>query len=257
MIEDEPWSGLKRWTTARIALGRTGDALPTRRVLEFQLAHAQARDAVHLPLDVEQLARGLTPLNAVPVCSLARSRADYLRRPDLGRRLDPDSAGSLALGLYDAAIVLADGLSARAVHENGSALARKLQDMRPDWAWAPVVIATQARVALGDPIAERLGAALVVVLIGERPGLTSADSLGAYITWRPRPGVTRDAERNCVSNIRAGGLPAADAAARIIALMTAAQRLGMTGVGLKEDDALALSTSQSQPAALERSGGEA
>src|SRR5215218_11391843 len=215
MNESDPWSELRRWTTARIGLGRTGDALPTRRVLEFQLAHAQARDAVHLPLDVEQLARGLTPLNSVPVCSLARSRADYLRRPDLERCLDPDSAGSLALGLYDAAIVLADGLSARAVHENGPALARKLQDMRPDWAWAPVVIATQARVALGDPIAERLGAALVVVLIGERPGVSAADSLGAYVTWRPRPGVTRDAERNCVSNIWAAGLRIGEAAKRI------------------------------------------
>src|SRR5215207_9145429 len=117
------------------------------------------------------------------------------------------------LTTYDAAVVLADGLSARAVHKNGPALARLLHEARPGWAWAPVVIATQARVALGDAIAERLGAALVVVLIGERPGLTAADSLGAYITWRPRPGVTCDAERNCVSNIRGAGLPVREAAA--------------------------------------------
>lgn len=243
MTEDDPWSGLKRWTTARIALGRTGNALPTRRVLEFQLAHAQARDAVHLALDVEGLARDLAPLSAVPVRSLARSRADYLRRPDLGRRLDPDTGSALVPGPYDVAIVLADGLSARAVSENGPALAQALQKLRPDWAWAPVVIATQARVALGDPIAERLGAALVVVLIGERPGLTSADSLGAYITWRPRPGVTRDAERNCISNIRTAGLTVDEAGRQIIALVAAARRLELTGVGLKADDALALAGS--------------
>ena len=256
MTEDDPWQGLRRWTPARIALGRTGDALPTRRVLEFQLAHAQARDAVHHPLDVQQLARDLDGLSPVPVRSQAGSRAEYLRRPDLGRRLDPDTAARLAPGSYDAAVVLADGLSARAVQENGPALARRLREARPDWAWAPMAIATQARVAIGDAIAERLGAALVAVLIGERPGLTAADSLGAYITWRPRPGATRDAERNCVSNIRAAGLPVGEAAARIIALMAAARRLETTGVGLKEDDAVALSMGEA-PAALERSGGEA
>lgn len=236
---------------ARIALGRTGDALPTCRVLEFQLAHAQARDAVHHPLDVERLARDLDGLSPVQVCSQAANRTEYLKRPDLGRQLNSDSAAPLRPGPYDAVVLLADGLSARAVQEYGPALALALHRARPDWAWAPVAIATQARVALGDAIAERLGAALVVVLIGERPGLSAADSLGAYITWRPRPGVTRDAERNCVSNIRAAGLPVGEAAARIFALMVAAQRLGMTGVGLKEDDALALSTSQSPPAALE------
>ena len=182
---------------------------------------------------------------------------EYLKRPDLGRQLNPEAADLLRPGEYDAVVVLADGLSARAVHENGPALARLLYEARPGWAWAPVVIATQARVALGDPIAERLGATLVAVLIGERPGLTAADSLGAYITWRPRPSVTRDAERNCVSNIRAAGLPVGEAATRIIALMTAAQRLRMTGVSLKEDDAVASFTSQSPPAALEQSGEEA
>jgi ethanolamine ammonia-lyase small subunit len=253
MNGEDPWSGLRRWTTARIALGRTGNALPTCRVLEFQLAHAQARDAVHLPLDIERLARDLAPLSALPVCSLARSRADYLRRPDLGRLLDPDTAGSLMPGSYDVAIVLADGLSARAVHDKAPALARTLQDLRAEWAWAPVVIATQARVALGDPVAERIGAPLVVVLIGERPGLTSADSLGAYVTWRPRPGVTRDAERNCVSNIRAAGLTVGEAGRQIIALMTAARRLELTGVGLKADNALALARGERPAGALGRS----
>src|SRR5215218_4116467 len=234
MNESDPWSGLRRWTTARIALGRTGDALPTRRVLEFQLAHAQARDAVHRPLDAERLARDLAPLGPIQVRSQAGNRTDYLKRPDLGRHLDPDAARLLTPGSYDAAVVLADGLSARAVQESGPALAHAIIQLRPDWSWAPVVIATQARVALGDAVAERLGAALVAVLIGERPGLTAADSLGAYITWRPRPGVTRDAERNCVSNIRAAGLPVREAAARIIALMTAARRLEMTGTRLTE-----------------------
>jgi ethanolamine ammonia-lyase small subunit len=238
MSPDDPWRDLRRWTTARIALGRTGDALPTRRVLEFQLAHAQARDAVHRPLDGERLADELSAFEPIQVRSQAESRTEYLRRPDLGRLLDPDAARALTPGPYDAAVVLADGLSARAVQESGPALARAMLRLRPDWAWAPVVIATQARVALGDAVADRLGAALVVVLIGERPGLSAADSLGAYVTWRPRPGLTRDAERNCVSNIRPSGLPVDEAAERIMALMTAARVLGVTGVGLKEDDAV-------------------
>jgi len=139
---------------------------------------------------------------------------------------------------HDAAIVLADGLAARAVHESGAALAKFLLRSRPDWAWAPIVIATQARVALGDAIAEQLGAALVIVLIGERPGLTAVDSLGAYMTWRPRPGETRDSQRNCVSNIRPAGLAIDEAGRRILALMTAARRLQVTGIGLKDDEAL-------------------
>lgn len=240
MIEADPWAGLGRFTRARIALGRTGDGLPTRRVLEFQLAHAQARDAVHLPLDTETVKHALAAFDPVLVSSQAETRETYLQRPDLGRRLDAGSRERLEAGPYAAAIVVADGLSARAVHENAPALVTHLRELLPRWRLSPVVIAEQARVALGDEIAEGLQAVLAVILIGERPGLSSANSLGAYITWRPRPGVTRDAERNCVSNIKKDGLPVNQAALRIAALMTMAQRRQLTGTTLKEDDALAL-----------------
>lgn len=240
MTDTDPWSGLRRFTEARIALGRTGDALPTRRVLEFQLAHAQARDAVRLPLDTARMTRSLEAFDPIVVASRADTRERYLRNPELGRRLGSESRARLKAGPYAAAIVVADGLSARAVHENAVALVLSLREHLPRWRVSPAVIAVQARVALGDEIAEALQAVLAVMLIGERPGLSASDSLGAYITWRPKPGLTRDAERNCVSNIRAGGLPADRAAFRIAALMTMAQRRQLTGTSLKEDDAIAL-----------------
>jgi ethanolamine ammonia-lyase small subunit len=237
---DDSWSFLRRATPARIALGRTGDSLPTRRVLEFAMAHAEAQDAVHATLDAEALARELAEFAPVIVTSRAASRQEYLQRPDLGRVLTPDSRRALTRGAYDISIVAADGLSARATVEHAPALVRALQPYVGELRLAPLVIATQARVALGDEVAETLDAALVVMLIGERPGLTSADSLGAYLTYAPRSGVTRDAERNCVSNIRPDGLPIAEAARLIASLVRLALARKLTGVALKQDEALAL-----------------
>jgi ethanolamine ammonia-lyase small subunit len=237
---DDAWSFLRCATAARIALGRTGDSLPTRRVLEFALAHAEAQDAVHEALGVEKLARELAEFAPVVVRSRAESRQDYLQRPDLGRVLSAESARALVRGVYDLCIVTADGLSARATASHAPALIRALRPYISDLRLAPLVIATQSRVALGDEIATALGASLVIMLIGERPGLTSADSLGAYLTYAPRPGVTRDSERNCVSNIRPDGLPIEDAARVIGSLISLAFTRKLTGIALKEDEALAL-----------------
>ncbi|MDG5497709.1 ethanolamine ammonia-lyase subunit EutC [Niveispirillum sp. BGYR6] len=240
----DPWANLRRFTPARIALGRTGDGLPTDRLLEFQAAHALARDAVHQPFDAEGLADQLCSLANVIVRSQARDRATYLQRPDLGRKLDEvDKASLRAMNCpskgshdgYDAVIVLADGLSARALHDHGAALLRLVMERLAGWNLAPIVIARQARVALGDDVAASLNARMVLMLIGERPGLTAADSIGAYLTFQPKPGVTRDAERNCVSNIRPDGLPLPVGADTIGFLMNEARRLKLTGIGLKEN----------------------
>lgn len=233
MSGHDPWAELRRFTPARIALGRAGDGLPTARLLEFQRAHAEARDAVHLPFDAAAVRAALSGLETVEVRSRAPDRVRYLQRPDLGRRLDPDAA--LPAGPFDAAIVLGDGLSARAVHDHGAALVRSLVDRLADWRLAPVVLAHQARVALGDEIAAGLGAGFVVMVVGERPGLSAADSLGAYLTWAPQPGAMPDSRRNCVSNIRADGFPPAAAAELIAALAREARRLKLTGVELKAD----------------------
>jgi ethanolamine ammonia-lyase small subunit len=237
---DDAWSFLRRATAARIALGRTGDSLPTRRVLEFARAHAEAQDAVHEALDVDALARELAEFAPVVVTSRAETRQQYLQRPDLGRVLHEESRGALRRGAYDISIVAADGLSARATASHAPALVRALQPYFSGLRLAPLVIATQARVALGDEVADAQGAALVIMLIGERPGLTSADSLGAYLTYAPRPGMTRDAERNCVSNIRPDGLPIEDAARLIASLVRLAFARKLTGIALKQDEALAL-----------------
>lgn len=235
----DPWAHLRRATTARIALGRTGDSLPTQRVLEFALAHARARDAVHAHLDIGSLIAQLSEPAPIVVQSQAESRAEYLQRPDLGRRLAAESRALLHPGPYDAALVLADGLSAQALQTQGAALA-KLICASPAWRFAPPLIAQRSRVALGDEIAEALGATLVVVLIGERPGLSASDSLSAYITYAPKAGVSKDSNRNCISNIRPHGLPLEDAAKRILAMIGLAQKLKCTGTLLKEDEALAL-----------------
>lgn len=225
MVIENPWTGLRELTAARIALGRCGHSLPTRELLAFQLAHARARDAVRRSLDVASLA--IHP--AVVLASAAGNRTTYLRRPDLGRQLDPASASVLQAGEWDAAFVVADGLSATAVHRHGAALIDALTPELEGWRIAPTCIVRQGRVAIGDEIGARLGARLVVMLIGERPGLSSPDSLGAYLTWSPRAGRT-DAERNCVSNIRDGGLDPLLAARRIAALMRAARHQELTGV---------------------------
>lgn len=238
----DPWAALRAHTPARIALGRTGASLPTAEVLRFAAAHAQARDAVHQALDTDALATTLQADGwAVhPLTSAAADRATYLRRPDLGRRLAAASAQmlqALALPPPDLALVLADGLSAAAAQQHGVAL---LAHLRMALAGAlrlsPVFIATQARVALGDEVGELTSARAVLVLLGERPGLSSPDSLGAYLTFAPRVG-RLDAERNCVSNIRPAGLAPELAAARLAWLVQEALRLRLTGVGLKDNSA--------------------
>ncbi len=229
---DDPWAVLRAATRARVALGRAGDALPTARELEFRAAHAAARDAVHSPLDVDALRAALTG-EVLTVASAAPDRATYLQRPDLGRQLAEGTA--LPRADADLAVVLADGLSPRAVSEHGPGLLAALRERLGGWSLAPPVVATQARVALGDAVGEALGVRAVVVLIGERPGLSSADSLGVYLTWDPRPGRV-DSERNCVSNVRPPhGLSYAQAADTVAALLTAARELGASGVALKDD----------------------
>lgn len=235
----DPWAALRAATPARIGLGRAGDALPIRPLLDFQLAHARARDAVHAPFDAEGLAAALADLSPVVVASRATDRATYLRRPDLGRRLAPDDADRLVPGPWDAAFVIADGLSARAITEHAVPVLRAALARLDGWRVAPPVIARQGRVALGDEIGERLGAVVVAVLIGERPGLSAADSLGVYLTWAPRVG-RNDAERNCLSNIHPpDGLGWEAAADRLAWLMREARSRRLTGIALK-DEGLAL-----------------
>jgi ethanolamine ammonia-lyase small subunit len=232
VVGDDPWAVLRSATRARVALGRAGDALPTSRELEFRAAHAAARDAVHSPLDVGRLVDDLGG-DALVVASAAPDRATYLQRPDLGRRLADGTV--LPPADADLAIVLADGLSPRAVQEHGPGLVAALRERLLGWTLAPLVVATQARVALGDAVGAALSVRTVVVLVGERPGLSSADSLGAYLTWDPRPGRV-DSERNCVSNVRPPhGLSYAQAADTVAALLSAARELGASGVALKDE----------------------
>ncbi|MFI6998153.1 ethanolamine ammonia-lyase subunit EutC [Nocardia sp. NPDC050175] len=239
------WQDLRRSTQSRIGLGRTGDALPTARVLEFRAAHSAARDAVHMPLDVAALGERVAELGIgepVHVRSRASDRAEYLRRPDLGRlpAESPDPAARSDLsdvphGTADIGFVLADGLSPRALTDHGPAtLAALIEELTPHYSIAAPVIATQARVALGDHIAAAMGVATVVVLIGERPGLSVADSLGIYLTHLPHPGRT-DADRNCISNIHPPeGLGYRQAAKVVAGLVSGARVLGRSGVDLKD-----------------------
>ncbi len=229
----DPWRLLRATTTARIGLDRAGDAPSLESVLAFQLAHARARDAVHAPLDTAALARAVAPLPVVHVRSQAPDRATYLRRPDLGRRLDIASHGALN-GACEVVFVLADGLSAIGVQRHAPPFLRACLDRLTGWDVGPVVIATQARVALGDEVGAALGARLSAVLIGERPGLSVADSLGVYLTWQPQVG-RRDSQRNCISNIHAAGLAYDVAADMLVWLMTEASRRKLTGVDLKAD----------------------
>lgn len=237
----DPWAALAARTPSRIGLGRAGVSLPTREVLAFGLAHAQARDAVHGEMDRERLMADLAGLGlaAAAVESRAVDRALYLARPDLGRRLSEASISSLDTlrrGPVDLAIVIGDGLSAAAVNRNAVPLVAALIPplTRMGLTLAPVTVAKGARVALGDEIAPLLGARLVLVLIGERPGLSSPDSLGAYLTYDAKPG-RNDAERNCVSNIRPEGLVPERAGAKLTWLIEAALSRRLTGVGLKDE----------------------
>ena len=234
--ENDPWALLRQATRARIGLGRAGDAMKIGDVLDFQFAHAMARDAVHAKLDVATLKAAFP--EALEVQSAAKDREVYLRRPDLGRSLAAACEETLPKGDYDAVIVIGDGLSATAVMQNAVPVAQALLARLGGMKLAPLVIATQARVALGDDIGAALGAKLVVMLIGERPGLTVSDSLGIYLTFDPKRG-TPDSARNCISNVHGQGGLSAEAAADMLAwLMREALRRGLTGVGLKEASGL-------------------
>ncbi|MET8778788.1 ethanolamine ammonia-lyase subunit EutC [Nocardia sp. NPDC004654] len=235
-VPEDFWNSLRSSTQSRIGLGRAGDALPTTSVLEFRAAHAAARDAVHLPLDVSALATRVEAVGLgtpVTVRSRATSRPEYLRRPDLGR-LPADLTAVPRTGA-DLGFVLGDGLSPRALMDHGAPLLAALAtELADTYSIAPPVIATQARVALGDHIAAALGVQTLIVLIGERPGLSVADSLGIYLTHLPKPGRT-DADRNCISNIHPPeGLGYQQAAKVVSSLISGARRLGRSGVDLKD-----------------------
>ena len=229
---------LRALTPARVALGRTGVSQQTRDLLDFQRCHAQARDAVHAELQAAAVAKAIGEVTGGEVMRLhsaATDRACYLQRPDLGRTLDEAGRTRLAglpAGKFDLAPIVADGLSALAVERHAAPLLAELLPLLAGWRLAPVCVIEQGRVAIGDEIGLALGAGFAAVLIGERPGLSSPDSLGAYITWQPRPGRT-DAERNCVSNIRAEGLSYREAALQIASVLSEARRRELTGVALK------------------------
>jgi ethanolamine ammonia-lyase small subunit len=233
------WDDLRRFTLARVALGRAGNGLPTAAHLAFQAAHAGARDAVHAALDVAALGEALSAagLPSIAVHSAAQDRRTYLLRPDLGRRLRETDRARLIPAPGAVVLVVCDGLSATAVQRHAVPLL--VQVARALGQTAPIVIAEQGRVALGDAIGALVQAEAVAVLIGERPGLSAADSLGVYLTWQPRPGRT-DAERNCISNIRADGLPPEAAAAKLLWLIGVMRRLRLTGVDLKDEQPAAL-----------------
>jgi ethanolamine ammonia-lyase small subunit len=235
------WVDLRRFTPARVALGRAGNGLPTNAHLEFQAAHAAARDAVHASLDITSLRAALDAIgiDSISVRSEAADRQTYLLRPDLGRRLADADRTRLTPRPASLAFVVCDGLSATAVARHAvPVLALAIPALRArGLGIAPVVVAEQGRVALGDDIGEVLGAEAVVVLIGERPGLSAADSLGIYLTWQPRRGRT-DAERNCISNIRPEGFPPAAAADKLLWLIDAMRQMRVTGIGLKDEQTI-------------------
>ena len=275
MTPDDPWAFLQNQTTARIAQGRTGHSLPTRALLDFQLDHARARDAVHARLDTATLLAQFQALYANPLLlhSQATDRQTYLQRPDLGRKLNDESGQLLAQWpnqVADVAIVVADGLSATAIANHAVPVVSLLVEAikKLGWSLAPLCVVGQGRVAIGDEIAYALRAELVVVLIGERPGLSSPDSMGAYLTYRPRPGLT-DESRNCVSNIRSGvdsprvdsprvdlpgestpeGLTYEFAVQKMLYLLTEMKTRKLSGVGLKDEMPIHTQPNISSPAA--------
>lgn len=236
VVEFDPFARFRDVTRARIGLGRCGDGIPTPAILELQLAHARARDAVHGAVDFADMGRRLAPHETIRVRSRCNGRTQYLARPDLGRRLDPADVPRLQGGPSDLVFVLGDGLSAAAVEHHAEAALAACLNRLGDLKVGPVVLAEQARVALADEIGEALQARIVVILIGERPGLSAPDSLGAYVTYAPRVG-RMDSERNCVSNIHLDGLSYEAAADKIVWLIREAFSLGLTGVLLKESSA--------------------
>lgn len=247
VVTANPWQSLRRFTAARIALGRSGVSQPTAPQLAFQLAHARARDAVHLALDHAALGEALGGACGLPCLHLhsaAENRHIYLQRPDLGRRLDGASRQSLqqhgqqGRGGYDLAFVVADGLSALAIEQNAMPFLREMMArLRGEpWSLAPLAIVRQGRVAVGDEVAQLLGARAVVVLVGERPGLSSPDSMGLYLSWAPQVGLT-DASRNCISNVRPAGLGYSEAAFKLHYLLAQARLRQLSGVALKDETA--------------------
>ncbi len=255
--KSDEWSRLRATTPARIFLARTGAAIATRDHLAFQRAHAVARDAVHDRLDATTLRDGIVErgLDAVTLHSAASDRRAYLARPDLGRLLDAPSralVASLPRG-HDLVFVLGDGLSARAVERHALPLLdRALPEFRRlGWRLGPIAIVAQARVAIGDAIGAALDTSLAAMLIGERPGLSAADSMGIYLTWAPAPGRS-DAERNCLSNIRKGGMSYDEAARRLLYLATAARQRKLTGIGLKDETSMAAALPEERRLAAEK-----
>ena len=250
-VVENPWRDLRRFTDARIGLGRAGISLPTSEMLAFQLSHAQARDAVNFPLDIGEMTKSLSTINGLcnagkplNVQSEAADRVTYLQRPDLGRKLNEAGRNTLlntmqssAQAQYDLAIVVVDGLSSLAVQKNAAPFITELLKQLPTepspYKIAPITLVMQGRVAIGDDIGELLNAQVVMVLIGERPGLSSPDSLGLYLTWAPKTGLN-DACRNCISNIRPAGLSYFEAARRAVYLLQEAKKCGLTGVNLKD-----------------------
>ncbi|OEE87174.1 ethanolamine ammonia-lyase subunit EutC [Vibrio crassostreae] len=252
LVTQNPWHELKGFTSARIALGRSGNSVPTKELLSFQLDHAQAMDAVHCALDVDSLVELIAQSNSViqhtsqaPIKahSKATDRFMYLQRPDLGRELNDVCWNQLQAVLhsesppFDLAIVVADGLSSIAIQNHANPVIEHLLSLLGEdevpWHVAPITVVRQGRVAIGDDVCECLQAKMVVVLIGERPGLTSPDSMGMYLTWQARRGA-KDSDRNCISNIRPQGLAYEDACKRAVYLLKEARRLELSGVNLKD-----------------------
>jgi len=240
-MDNDPWDFLQTYTAARIARGRTGHSLPTRALLDFQLDHARARDAVYSTLETGRLLAEIDRIYARPVLlqSQASDRKTYLQRPDQGRRLESDSwlrLKTLSTRPADLSIVIADGLSATAVNTHVVPLLTQLvpELVAQGWSLTPIGLVQQGRVAIADEVAHALKASVTLMLIGERPGLTSPDSLGAYLTYAPRPGLT-DESRNCVSNIRPEGMPYEFATQKLLYLLTEMKSRKLSGVQLKDE----------------------
>lgn len=239
IITPDPWSNLKTFTEARIGLGRCGTSLPLSESLQFKLAHARARDAVHKPADLVSLAHEFTSsgLKILQLKSSVSDRVEYLTRPDKGRTLDKKSEALLAEQArgFDLSIIICDGLSATAVDENAAKVVLSFLQILSETALtcAPICLVTNGRVAIGDHIGGSLQAKMTIMLIGERPGLSSPNSLGAYLSYNPHPGTTDEA-RNCISNIRTGGLSTEEAVKKIAYLTEKGLQFQKTGVGLKD-----------------------
>ncbi|MCE0495596.1 ethanolamine ammonia-lyase subunit EutC [Vibrio salinus] len=265
LVHEDPWATLKQFTNARIGIGRVGTSIPTEELLRFQLSHARAMDAVHVPLDVDALCEQFSQapilqplLPAVRLHSEARDRMEYLQRPDLGRKLDEASIYKVqqlrddTRSQYDVAFVIADGLSSYAISNHAKPFLELMvktlnDDPKRDWNIAPVFIVEQGRVAVGDDVCETLNAKEVVLMVGERPGLSSPDSMGLYITWQAVRG-NEESLRNCISNIRPEGLKYPNAVHKCFYLLSESQRIELTGVGLKDrsDDVQLEDTSSKQ-----------